>query len=310
MGGAQDLMDRQCARFRELDPQLPDEYSLPKGDPLMACLPGGEAAAGLVTHTHNPPGSAQSLWQASDVFELFPVLGDQPRAGMDGVLGAWREWLAARAIPAEDSSCVVTWPSRDVQATRTLLDHGFAPLSCMAIRPPTPDTLTELSGTVKVRRAGTADLDAVVELAIAEHDYAALVGTSVPRPGATELKRIAARLRLRSGSDPVWLAEQDGIPIALAECGWVDTTRQPGGHRLRPGLWAYVNCLSVREQARGGGVGQRLMAVAHEEFARAGVVGSFLYYNPPNPLSSVFWPRQGYRPLWTMWEVRPATALR
>jgi len=24
----------------------------------------------------------------------------------------------------------------------------------------------------------------------------------------------------------------------------------------------------------------------------------------------VFWPRQGYRPLWTIWEVRPAWALR
>jgi hypothetical protein len=41
-----------------------------------------------------------------------------------------------------------------------------------------------------------------------------------------------------------------------------------------------------------------------------GTRGTYLYYNPPNPISSVFWPRQGYRPLWTLWEVRPATALR
>ncbi|GAB2663031.1 GNAT family N-acetyltransferase [Saccharopolyspora gloriosae] len=316
MGDAQELMDRQCARFAELDPDLPDRYLLPKGDPLMARLPGGGAAAGLVVHNRVPRGSTQSLWQATDTFELFPLLGDRPQEGMDALLGEWRRLLAEQGASATDSSCVVTWPSRDARATRALLDHGFVPLSCLAIRPPgpPPDEDTKLSGTVKVRRAEPADLDSVVELALAEHAYAALVGASVHRPGAAELKRTAARLRLAAGSgtggDPVWLAEQDGTPIALAECGWVDPDRQAGGHRLRSGRWAYVNCVSVHEQARGGGVGRQLMSTAHDEFARAGVVGSFLYYNPPNPLSSVFWPRQGYRPLWTMWEVRPATALR
>ncbi|WP_258348298.1 GNAT family N-acetyltransferase [Saccharopolyspora gregorii] len=316
MGDAQDLLDRQCARFAALDHRLPGRYLLPKGDPLLARLPDGTAVAGLVAHTRNPPGSAQSLWQATDSFELFPLLGGHPGAGMAALLAEWRSRLAAHGAPAEDSSCVVTWPSRDAEASRALLDHGFVPLSCLAIRPPAPPAAldTKLSGTVKVRRAEPADLDAVVELALAEHAYAALVGASVHRPRTAELKRNAARLRLAAGSgpggDPVWLAEQDGAPVALAECGWIDPDRHSGGHRLRSGRWAYVNCVSVHERARGGGVGQQLMAEAHAEFARAGVVGSFLHYNPPNPLSSVFWPRQGYRPLWTMWEVRPATALR
>jgi hypothetical protein len=48
----------------------------------------------------------------------------------------------------------------------------------------------------------------------------------------------------------------------------------------------------------------------HNWVAEQRVVGHFLHYNPPNPLSSVFWPRQGYRPLWTQWELRPAGALR
>jgi predicted N-acetyltransferase YhbS len=76
------------------------------------------------------------------------------------------------------------------------------------------------------------------------------------------------------------------------------------------GRWGYVNCLSVLPGERGVGVGQELMAVAHRELGGAGTVGSFLYYHPSNPLSSVFWARQGYRPLWTTWEVRPAGALR
>ena len=41
-------------------------------------------------------------------------------------------------------------------------------------------------------------------------------------------------------------------------------------------------------------------------FARRIVRGTFLFYHPANPLSPVFWHRQGYRPLWTMWIRRPA----
>jgi hypothetical protein len=52
------------------------------------------------------------------------------------------------------------------------------------------------------------------------------------------------------------------------------------------------------------------MAVALHALHRRGATGTFLYFNPPNPLASVFWARQGYRPLWTNWELRPASALR
>jgi hypothetical protein len=48
------------------------------------------------------------------------------------------------------------------------------------------------------------------------------------------------------------------------------------------------------------------MSLVHNEFHREGATGTYLYYNPPNPLASVFWHRQEYRPLWTIWEIRPA----
>lgn len=315
MTTAQDLLDAQRARLSALDSDLPDSYPLPtSGEPIMARISGGEAVAGMATHTSTPAGSLQSLWSAAETFELFPLVGDHPQAGMDALLHAWRARLAEQALPDSDSACMITWPSRDSRATRVFLDHGMTPLASLAIRPPEPSADTKLSGTVKIRRAGLADLDTVVAFGLAELDYATLVGGSVRRPDAAQLKRATATLRLRSadrsGNDPVWLAERDGEPIALAECGWIDTGDHQTGHRLERGNWAFVNCLSVHETARGTGVGRELMTLAHNEFARAGVIGSFLYYNPPNPLSSVFWHRQGYRPLWTMWEVRPATALR
>lgn len=308
MTTAQDLLAAQSARLAAVDPQLPDAFPLATGEPLMARLDTGEPIGGLMTRADNPPGSMQRLWQAATSVELFPLLGEQPR-GMHALLDASRRWIDARGIPDADSSCAVVWPSRDVQVSRVLLDHGFVPLTCLAVGTPGSSGDTELSGTVKMRRAGPADLDAVVELGLAELDYASLVGGSTNRPDAPRLKRAAASVRLHSG-DPVWLAERSGEAIGVAECGWMDNSTSPGGSRLRPGTWGYINCVSVREDARGTGVGRQLMAEAHAEFARAGATGCFLYYNPPNPLSSVFWPRQGYRPLWTTWEVRPATALR
>jgi hypothetical protein len=35
-----------------------------------------------------------------------------------------------------------------------------------------------------------------------------------------------------------------------------------------------------------------------------------LHYAQVNPVSAPFWSRMGYRPLWTIWEARPAAALR
>ena len=145
---------------------------------------------------------------------------------------------------------------------------------------------------------------------LAEQSYSALVGGTVLRPNAAELKHTMLAGRLRRG-EPIWVAERDGAVVGLAECGYSDAV--PGSWtatRLLPGRWGYVNCTSVLPEARGQRVGRALMTHVHATFAAAGVRGSYLYYNPPNPLSSVFWPRQGYRPLWTVWEARPASALR
>ena len=150
----------------------------------------------------------------------------------------------------------------------------------------------------------------MVRLALAETAYSAQVGGTVLRPDAGEVKRETLTTHLAQG-DLVLIAERDGVPVGLAECWLNDST--PGSWaetRLPHGRWGYVNCLSVAPGGRGAGVGRALMSTAHLELRVAGATRMFLYFNPPNPLSSVFWTRQGYRPLWTIWEVRPASALR
>lgn len=311
MSNARDLWVAQRERLARLDPMLPPAAAPPKGEAITAALPDGGTVAGVLVRTTYPPGSLARTWSTTEVVELTPLLGETGLAGMHTLLAAWRTRLPALSLPDNDSACVVTWPSRDVTAARALLDHGFAPLTVIAVRTggrPYPRS-ARVPGLV-VRRARPADLDAVVELAMAELAYSALVGATVVREDAAELKRGVLAGRLDRG-DPVWVAEQDGLVVGLAECGVSDAA--PGtwtGTRLPAGRWAYVNCAAVLPGARGQGVGRSLLDTVHAAFHAGGVMGSYLYYSPANPLSSVFWPRQGYRPLWTVWEVRPAGALR
>ncbi|HET9139645.1 GNAT family N-acetyltransferase [Actinophytocola sp.] len=305
---ADQLLQAQTARFGDIDPLLPAATAPPEGDVITAALPSGERVAGVVVRTALEPGSLGSLWSALDVWELHPLLGMSGGQGMDPLLRQWHRMITRGTI-GPDSACVVTWPTRDAEATRALLDHGFVPLSSIAVRtgagsPPAGPA----AGSV--RRAGLADAEAVLRLELAELEYSALVGGAIRRPGSTEIKRASVARHL-ANDDPIWLAERSGVAVGMAHC-WLSES-EPGSWsaiRLPPGRWGYVNCLSVLPAERGGGVGQELMAVAHRELDGAGTVGTFLYYHPSNPLSSVFWARQGYRPLWTTWEIRPAGALR
>ncbi|MCR6486674.1 GNAT family N-acetyltransferase [Amycolatopsis sp. OK19-0408] len=298
------LEAQQNARFAALDPLLPPIAPPPAANEPLVVSTGGRKAGGLLTHVVHAPGSWPALWGPLEIHDLTPVPGDSGAAGLAALLDAWRERL--RGTPAgPDSGCTVTWPSRDAEASAVLLAHGFAPLTCLAVRPPAPP---EDAGParVAVRRAGDGDVEALTGLRLAEWHYTSMVGTAVRRPGARALFHAEVVRSLRF-SGLVWLAEADGVPAGLAACALASPAPGDSIHgRLPPGRWGYVDTLSVAPEARGGGVGRALMAAAHGELLRPGVRGTFLFYHPANPLSPVFWHRQGYRPLWTMWIRRPA----
>ncbi len=305
------LLDAQTARFEQLDPLLPPAAPPPEGHVLTAALPDGDRVAAVLTHSRFEPGSATTLWSPLTLWELHPLVGAAAGDGMDALLREWQRVLA-RTTSDADSGCLVTWPSRDVEAAKPLLTHGFVPLTNLAVRlvrAGTPAHRAPQAG-VTVRMATAEDLDVVLALELAELAYSAQVGAAVVRPDAERVKRAALTRHVEQG-DPIWLAERDGLPVGVAHCRLIDVTADSlTGTRLRQGRWGYVNCVAVAGGLRGAGVGRELMAVAHHELHRQGATGTFLYVNPPNPLASVFWARQGYRPLWTNWELRPAGALR
>ena len=132
-----DLLREQQSRFADLDPALPPAVLPPPGDVIVVAGDGGEAA-GVLTHHSWPAGSAPLLWSAAEVTELHPVLGSAGLRGAEGLVAEWRARIPARVRHASDSAAVVTWPSRDVVASRAFLDHGLVPLAVLAVRRPGP----------------------------------------------------------------------------------------------------------------------------------------------------------------------------
>jgi ribosomal protein S18 acetylase RimI-like enzyme len=298
------LEAQQNARFAALDPLLPPIAAPPAAsEPLLATV-GRRKAGGLLTNVAHAAGSWPALWGPAEIWDLTAVPGETGTAGLAALLGAWRERMR-RAGAGPDSGCTLTWPSRDDEASAVLLAHGFAPMTCLAVRPLEPPA-DPGPARVRVRNAVEGDTEALTELRLAEWRYTSLVGTAVQRPGARPLLRAEVVRALRF-SGLVWLAEDEGVPAGMAACALASPTPGDSIHgRLLPGRWGYVDTLSVAPAARDGGVGRALMAAAHRTLLSHEVRGTFLFYHPANPLSPVFWHRQGYRPLWTMWIRRPA----
>ncbi|WP_116051638.1 GNAT family N-acetyltransferase [Amycolatopsis palatopharyngis] len=303
-----DRTAEQSEHFARIDPLLPPVTELPEGERLTAVLADGREVHGILYRAVYGSGSMESLWAAQENWELSPLIGNTGAEGMSALLGALRRRLD-REQPMPDSACAVAWPSRDAEATKALLDHGLQPLNALAVRPNRPAPEVDVPG-VLVRRARPVDEEEIIALRMAELRYSALVGPNVVRENAIDLITTEVRRGLVFGGR-TWIAESGGAAVGLASCGW--TTPAAGSSvagRLAEGRWGYVGTLSVLAPARGGGVGRALMSVAHHELDLDDVEGTFLFYSPTNPLSPVFWHRQGYRPLWTMWEIRPASALR
>ncbi|WP_414938507.1 hypothetical protein [Amycolatopsis sp. cmx-11-51] len=193
---------QQRARFAALDPLLPPSPPLPPGEPVEA---GG--AAGTIAHVRFPSGSWQRLWSPAHLQILSAVLPLDAGTGMSALLSSWRERITL-ADTEPDSSCTVTWPSRDVVVARALLDHGFAPQLALAVRAPAEGAAHIVPG-VTVRESTRGDLEEIVDLRFEELRYTSFVGHGVVRPGAKALLAEEVRRGLQFGGR-VWIAEEEG----------------------------------------------------------------------------------------------------
>jgi len=327
--GMDDFAARAAARWRAIDPLLPDPVPAEDGADCGAALAvgagGNLAAFGACAHVRPDPAGIDLSWGMAARFELAArVVGPDAAGGLDRLISLWREHLAGVAgSDAEDTAAVVTWPSRDIEGVAALQAHGLQPLAVVAIRPGAVagggrrgDHARGITGDdLRLRQAGVADAEVVARFGaqIARFDTH-FSGTPV-RPGtAAAMRREAERLLAASagavpGSAWTWLAERRAGPVGViaaqrpADAGWIAPLT-----RLAP--VAYTVLGYVQPDERSAGVGAALAARLHAAADDEKVAATLLHYEQLNPYAAPFWSRQGYRPLWTVWEARPARALR
>jgi GNAT superfamily N-acetyltransferase len=334
-GIASDLVARVARRWRPIDPLLPDPVAPAPGcgaEFLVAGPDGAPAAHGTCDHWHVPPESLDLSWGAAVRFQLQAQIAGPDVAGqLDRMLSLWRDHLAE--VPdsgVQDTAAVVTWPSRDVDGVATLVRRGFTPMAVIAARPADRAWAEDQGvdrrsagdqgadraragdhagpGWLRIRRAGPEDLDTVVRLALEVIRYDAHFGGVTERPSTpAALRRELAGLL---GADAwTWLAEREGVPVGMliaeppSAAAWIApmVSRDP---------IAYLLLMYVAPPERGTGVGTALTRQLHRAVREAGIAVTLLHYAQVNPLSVPFWSQRGYRPLWTVWETAPASAIR
>jgi len=303
-------------RWRAIDPLLPDPGTLPAGcgAPLVVTGDNGRMAGlGVCVHQRIPPQSLNQTWGAADRFTLVPRLPGQDIAGSASLLlSQWRDHLAGiGAARGPDTSASVVWPSLDITGIQALLRHGLQPLTVIAARtrPNGPPSPPRRAFGAAIRPAGPADEERVLDLELRLIRYDLHFGGPVWREATARLVRDEVRASLTKTDPWTWLAERNGRAVGLLvaqppqEAGWVAgmTSKSPA---------AYLQTMFVDAQERGTGIGAALVRNLHVRLDGMGVAATLLHHSQVNPLSAPFWYRMGYRPLWTSWEARPASALR
>jgi len=255
-------------------------------------------------------------------FELAPrVLGPHAGTALDRLICLWRDHLAiAAGSDDDDTAAIVTWPSRDIEGAAALQRHGLQPLAVVAIRPggtsggaaggglPRGKHSDTHAQGVLVRRAGPQDAAAVAAFGAEVAQFDTHFSGTPQRPGTAAAMHQEA-IRLLAPAAWTWLAERRGRPVGVIatqrpdHAAWIAPLT-----RLAPVAYTVLGYVTPAE--RSAGVGAALAARLHAEADLAGVAATLLHYEQLNPYAAPFWSRQGYRPLWTVWEARPARALR
>ena len=302
-------------RYRAIDPQLPERGFADGARLLVAGDPAH--AYGASTVERFAEADAEAIWGAARRAAL-ELRWDGDAEAVEEMLAEWiaevRPELAGPAPGGDtsdwDSALTVTVPSRDSGLVRPLLSQGFAVVDIEAIRitrraADATGALERLERTgVSLRPATLADAGLIAEMDTELLEHETQHGGVTARPGATDTLRAGIEERLSEDLDWTWIAAQGGVDV-----GYLSIEVGKDRHLERVsggGPVAFVQAMYLRPGVRGGGIGEAIVDFGHGRLEEAGYDRILLNYSALNPRSGPFWCRMGYRPLWSVWQRRPA----
>ena len=295
---------RHNERLSRLDPDLGAVAALDLDRARAVWEDGGALATW--TRTEIQEGDLISLWGALEQ-DVLTIRSASPIGGeaFDNLLDHF-DRARDQAPRGEDCESLVRLPALEASGALPLLARGFRPSACTAIltRLAPCESGPGVGGARRplLREARTGDADAITELLMEMHESDIAWGCGRRRPAMREiLGGLAAEACRRTGW--TWVIEEgDGLVgtaslMSSEEASWATSATSAA-----PAV--YVGFLAVRARDRRHGAGAGLVNRAHAKALEHGAVASILDHTALSPLSSTFWHRRGYRPLWTNW-VRP-----
>ncbi|GAA4011760.1 GNAT family N-acetyltransferase [Streptomyces marokkonensis] len=291
-------------RLRPVDRLIPEAAALPEpgeGEEILEA----EGAQGHLTHVRVDPEALEAVLGPLDRWELTPRVAS-PEA-MAALLTRWQDHMRSHPqAPGADSMAAVEWPSRDVAMTKVLRSFGFVPEFVMIGRIQGTALVPE-TRRVHVRRATTADSEAVFELQMVETRFDAAVSGAEERSTTEALLREEITASFKRDEPLIWVAEYEGDIVGMhrgedpseMQQAWLATkiTATPVAHLV---------CQAVEEGYRGLGIGTALANQVHADLDAMGMGASVGYHAMFNPISTPFWHRHGWRPYWNRWMRTPA----
>jgi GNAT superfamily N-acetyltransferase len=204
---------------------------------------------------------------------------------------------------------LIRWPSHDNWLRPILQAQGFLIDSICAFRPTMPleHTLAEGAGWI-IREVTSTDEEEVVALfreELAYHEELGLFARVSPNALEAFRTKLAACWSGESQHDQatiVLVAETSTGIVAMAQCTRIEVTAddEPGFTQL--GSYGCLDNVCVSASARGQGIGRALTQQALLNMQQWQPDGYLLWYSADNPLSSRFWPKRGFTPLWTTYQ--------
>ncbi|GCE24565.1 hypothetical protein KDA_00490 [Dictyobacter alpinus] len=207
---------------------------------------------------------------------------------------------------------MMRWPCCDLWLDKLLHKQGFLLDSELAYQR-SPINLPEIvtsSNDLQARLARPEDEEMLVALfkeeLVFHEPYTPFVrmSPSVERAFRDRLALLWSGKSLEAGAPLVIVIEQSGKVVAMAEN---DLYIVEGGKEEEPyfmpvGYYCHINNMGVSQELRGRGIGRVLLKATVEAFSNVKLDGYILWFNPDNPLSSRFWPRLGFQPLWRTYQ--------
>ena len=293
------LLAARQARHREAEPALPERYEDPaaareeieqlrqmEGASGTVALREGRVVGYLIGTSRETKTWGENVW-----VELAGLAVEEPEDVRDLYGEAAVRWVDEGRtrhyafVPAGDSGLLDAW-----------FRLGFGHQHAHALQEVTPRKVALQPG-IEIREPREGEIEELIEvdLALPEHQSRSPVFSTIGRPPREELRKEWVST-LAGDEEHVVVAYKDGKPVAVWSVLAVEGSSQHRGLG-RPERAAFLGFASTLPEARGSGLGLALTDASFNWAAENGYEVMVTDWRVTNLLSSRFWPKRGFRPV-------------